>query len=526
MAEKHALADVSPGSVLNELLLKVAAQIHEEITSTDIAALGQASTVQDALASSGDTYSPLMDALASNYGVTRNEGRKVRGSIKVTVAGRRTYFIDKGFKFVQPNLGFSYAVPEAVEAVFLTPGDLLRTGQVQLKAEGAGYYFVVVVEASGVGEEVVGGDKNNTQVTNRTRFQLDPTLTLNGFVGAEAYGNFTSGLNRETDRDLIFRFRDGLSYKGLSSRRALTSVFKAALGTFRTLSVTGAHDAELTRAKNNLFGISHFGMADVHVRNGDSIETQVVEVRATKTDATTWHMDLGADVVPGFYRIVSVLPAGQTEVGSLQILKQAYGYSQATENANHLSTAAEARFTKYQTCALDFTHTDEVVPITGTKLFTVMVAHMPFLRDAQDLVNSDDNRLLSADYLVRAAVPCLVSVNLRLERKFPSEELPVEEIRREIFDYINSIPFGEPLIVSRLVDICHNYAVKRVDLPVLVQGTIWLPETGKDAILLLSADDKLVIPSLPAAGVSPKTTAFFATYLDDEGEANIAITQA
>ncbi|HEY8400053.1 MAG TPA: hypothetical protein VIK89_02255, partial [Cytophagaceae bacterium] len=100
-------ADISPGSVLSELLVKLAATLHNPIKN-DIDELNQASNISAVLESPEDTYSPIIDKIASNYGVTRGQGSKSVGKLKVTVAGLRTYHLPAGFTFYQPVLKLNY----------------------------------------------------------------------------------------------------------------------------------------------------------------------------------------------------------------------------------------------------------------------------------------------------------------------------------------------------------------------------------------------------------------------------------
>jgi len=467
--ETAADADVSPGSVLGELVLKLSSSIHNELINKGIDDLSQARTVQDALDSATETYSDNVDAIASNYNTYRNQGSKVTGSIKVEVSASRTYFLEKNFTFVQPNLKFNYVTSQAYE---VTPNTPTTANQLKLNNVNGKFYFIVPVLAEEVGAEEVAGNKNNTQVTNRTRFDIGGTSKLTGFVGAEAYGNFTSGSNRETDREVITRFKEGLSYKGLSSPKAMTSVFKDTFPEFKALSVVGSNDAEVGRAKSNLFGISTLGMADVYVRTSTGIETKTVDIIGTKKDSTTWTFTIGSGIVPGFYRIISIAPKTSTSFdGTYLVTSQVYDYEYSTDsNNNFISSTADARYTKYQTCAVEFAYVS-ANPSSTSETFTVTLSYMPIVKDIQDYILSDDNRIVSADYLVKAVVPCNISLGLNLYRKSINDTLPIADIKRDIFDYINSIPFGEDLVVSNIVDICHNYNIKRVDgLSVKIQS--------------------------------------------------------
>lgn len=540
IAELSPTADLSPGSVLNELLLKVAAQLHQDITDSDINALSDGRSVKTITESAVETYSPIIDSIASNYGVTRDEGRKVTGVIKVFVVSSRGYFIPTGTIFNQPNLSFTYVTAVPYDVV-VSSGVTSKYTQLDLRKDIGGlYYFLLPVVASEVGE----GTKNNTQIVHGTQFGLTSVNSIPGFVKAEAFGNFSSGKNKETDRELVSRFREGLSYKGLSSVLALNSVLRSEFPVVQAVSVAGAGDTELTRDKHNIFGMATFGKADIYVRTSTSVESQVVTVTGTRNGGTgRWTISLASSVAPGFYRVLSILPKNaidedqNAEVqanneivsaitangGSLKVYAQTYGFELTQDGGrnNDVINAAEARYSRYQTCTVEF----EYASTNPTETFYVQLAYPNLLNEIQDYLNDDDTRHIGSDYLAKGIIPCLVNIHVRLQRKPGVLELPTTSIRQDIFDYVNAIPLGETLKVSKIIDICHNYDVQRVDLPVNVTGYIWLPSTGKDTTYTINGADELVIPSETTLGISPKNVAFFASYLDTSGEASILIEE-
>ena len=522
IGETYPNVDISPGSVLGELLLKTSTQVNNELTNNAVESLSTAKTVSDILNSATETYSDIVSSIASNYNVSRDDGTKVTGIIKVTVSSAGNYFLQEGFKFGQPNLKFNYVTTQQYEISDFPAGTILTANQLQLKTEGGLFYFLIPVEAESVGEESINGSNNNTQVSNKTQFALSEGNSLVNFVGAEAYGSFSSGRNKETDRQLITRFKEGLSYKGLTSPNAMAAVFKDKFPEFRTMSVVGSNDAEVVRAKNNIFGISTLGMADVYIRTSANIQTAKFLIQATNISSSTWQLTVPSTLAPGFYRVISVAPAEGTFTGTYVITDVNYGIDALSTNKyNAIGNALDARLTKYQNCTVTFTCDESGAP----KNFLVTIAYMPQIQEIQDYVLSDGNRIVSADYLVRAVVPCSVTMNLKLYKKYSTDTLPITQIKQDIFNYINNIPFGEDLIVSNIVDICHNYKVKRVDLPIVITGTIWVPATDKDDSLIITSDDVLAIPDSTSKGISKKTTLFFGNYYDDNGNENIGIQE-
>jgi hypothetical protein len=108
----------------------------------------------------------------------------------------------------------------------------------------------------------------------------------------------------------------------------------------------------------------------------------------------------------------------------------------------------------------------------------------------------------------------MVSLNITLLKKRVTDtydSLQLQQLKKDIFTYINTIPFGGELHASNIVDICHNYDIKRVDLPIEMTGVILCPDIESSTITLAD-NDALVIPYNVERGVTPKTTLYFIDY--------------
>ncbi len=513
--ETYPDADVTPGSVLNELVIKLAASVQNQLKN-DITELGQANSIAAALASEEDTYSKIIDAIASNYSISRNTGRKSSGTIKVTMATTGTYVIPAGFKFIQTSINLNYVTTSTIKTVKANAGDVLNAGEVMLQTDGRIFYFILSVEAENVG--------SNYQLTNGTKLGLATGSNLTSFVSAAAYGNFSAGVSTETDKELITRLKLGLNSRTLGSQTSIQTKLQETFAGFRTASVVGATDVEMTRAKNNIFGFPTFGMADVYVRTASTIETVKVNLLGTKVDTNTWKIIIPSSVVPGFYQIVGIIPTGAQVSGTLEITSHAYGYEYPTSTKiNNLYTIKEARFTKYQTLVIEFNY--ESALSLNEELFEISFNRQPNIKEIQDMFLSDEERVACADYLVKAVIPCSVSINLRLIKKSALDSIPVESIKKDIFNYINSLDVGAVVSASSIIDICHNYSIKRVDLPVKMDGVILIPNETEDTLYTFTSEDTLEIPYLAEHGISNKNTAFFTSYYSNDGVTeNIGIT--
>ena len=528
--------DLSPGSVLSELLIKLSAQLHNQL-KTDAELPSNVSTIQAALNATTDTYSPAIDNVASNYNVIREAGILATGIVKMVVTFPRTYYVGNGFQLSQPSIGAIYTTTRSYR-IDVTLSDNAAVGELRLYKEGTNgpYYFLLPVQSLDAAV--------NVSASHDAILGLNTTNTsLDGFIEARAFGNFSAGKAIETDRELISRFQAGLSTKGLMSQQSMQALLPETFPNIATrgaahdaiLSVIGSNDPELLRGKNSTYGITQFGLSDVYVRTSDTIETGEYETTATYSSSDSkWHVTLDSSLsnFPAwFYEILSVSYVDTN--GVVQITYPIITDSSFTASAlpanqlggGNVSAANIARFTKYQVCSFTLSGNLPAGSDGDTLQIKVMVTYMPQIGEIQDYMLQSAHRIIAADYLVKAVIPCSLAMKLTLQQA-SSQTTSIPDIKQAIFNYINGLTFGESLVVSKIVDICHNFNVKRVDLPVVVNGTILLPTATAFTVSPISSSDLLSIPftsELLQYGVSAKTTAFFADYQNALGQDTIGI---
>lgn len=505
IAETDPSADISTGSALSELLIKNSAVLQNPLVN-DLDTVSQGDNINKALNSETDTVNPAIDGVAANYDLVRGDGRKSTGKIKVKVSTGTNVNLKSGVMFNQPVLNLNYVTTSSY-TFSRTPG----LGEFPLIAEGGLYYFIVPVEAENAGPEYQINDK----------MILSPSgFTIPNYVEGNAYGNFTTGLAQETDKELIARLHTGLSNKTLLTTASLSAYLRDTYPEFQTLSIIGPNSPEMTRSKQNVFGISTLGVADVYLRTAKGLETKEIAKTATfDTNSNRWYVDLAVDDAPGFYKVLSVVPANLDAYGTL-VFTQEINYSLAGfEVGNKIVNTTEARFTRYQTARVYFT-LDGTSAFTGEVLVTVSL--QPYVGDIQDTINSTDQHIVCADYLVHAVIPCFTTVSISLKKKKGVTQLPVDDIKKDIYNYINSRDFGENVEVSELINICHNYEINSVVLPIKLTGQIYTP---RSTVVNISSENALEIPDLPNSGVTKRTTLFIADYAtSDDNKLTESIT--
>jgi len=515
ISQTFAAADTAPGSVISELVIKLAASLQNTQYNL-ITDLSQSKSISQVLGSSVDTYSSAIDLIASNYNTNRSSGKYSTGQLRITVTSNGDYTIPGTVRFIQPALGLTYKLTNTYR---VTPSKNPTRGELTLRNNGNEYYFILPVVAEEVGMQY--------QVSSGASFALIHPSTIAYFVKAEAYGNFSTGLPVDTDKAVVKKIKKTLGSRRLESPAGITNRLSEQFDTFQALSVCGANDIELTRAKENIFGISTFGKADVYVRTSVGPELKTEELFATKIAADLWELKLDSDYCAGFYRVVSILPVipDMSLSGALHITNTVFNYRQfSAQRNNEIPSLLDARFTKYQTATVKFNYTEDLslppTAIGDSSLFNVTVSYQPHIAEIQDLLLSDSERFACADYLVKAVLPCFVSLQIDLVRKKSSDtydSLKLNNLKQDIFNYINTIPFGEDLYASKIVDLCHNYDIATVNLPITLDGNIFCND---GTTIALTSSDSLTIPTNIAKGISKKTTLFFIDYYREKlGEA-------
>lgn len=503
--ETYSDADIAPGSVLSELLVKLTASSQNE-NNNRFLSIDQGNSINDALSSADDTYSEAIDEVASNYNVVRNEGIKSGGSIRVFVSRMQSYTINDTLVFLQSNLNLNYLPIRRYTVRENATDDEIKI----YTLSGNVHYFDIEVEAEDVGE--------NYQLSQGTKLALGVNQTLNNFIEATVLSNFSTGQSRETDKQLITRYKQGLAAGSLNNKTSIDKFLTENYIDYQTLSIIGSNDIGMTRSYK--YGFNTFGMSDVYVRSSLAVARKQILLPATKITNSTWQIDLSdVDEVAGFYDVAAIRSSLST-YGTLTIVSKTYSVKPTSTNyTNSVNTVQEARFSKYQGCVVVFQYIDADANLEE-KDFYVEFVYLPNIYNIQNNLLSAENKIICADFLVKAVVPCFVNLSLKLykRKEFLSEHTAL--IKQDIFNYINNIDFNTSLDVSQIIDICHNYPVKKVDLPLNLEAFIFAP--NNDIITITDSDSITISDEYVDKGVTTSNCLFFIDYYKQTDDGNIS----
>lgn len=447
----------------------------------------------------------LVDRVLSNWGLYRKPGSQAFGPVVIELSSPVTTAIPEGFVF--EARGFQYtttatfiARPKATAVQ--TPNDRLL---VQL-SNGSWAFTVDVVASVASSESRLLADE-----------LVSPLRTIANFVTAYASETFKDGTDDQTTASLLLDLERGVAAKTMSNRVTMEAwlLSQEAFSGVSSQSVVGFGDPEMTRDVVLPVPISIGGKADWYVRTQPLLQVKTFTLTAlciskTLTDST-WNVFIPSDLFPGFYAAKEITPVSNTKtyqpITDISITRSSIPLG---SNGPYLPNAEHVAFTAYQQALLTFVNTqDPTQDITVNDVATVAVTleGLPLISEIQSAAGSRAFKPVASDLLVKAPVPCKVSVSFSIVKK-PSAETPsVTNIISTVVSAINDIGFTGRIDSSLIIDRIHDY----LDDTSGVTGfrmiaTVLLPNGHTE---VLSGTETLLVPKSLHPMVSPKTVQFF-----------------
>lgn len=449
-----------------------------------------------------------VDALVSNFRVTRKPGAAAHGPVTLVFSTNDDVTIAAGSTFVAGEVTFTV---DALVTGRGEPADILTdTDRWLVPRQDGRYELQVLVTAAEPG--VVGALSKDVLLT--------PTLPPPNFVQAFTAADFVGGIDRETSRDLAQRCLYGLASRSLTSRLQMSSWLREQFPDVAADSVVGFGDPEMRRDRRSIVPVAHGGRVDWYVQTQPLYREVTVAKAATLVtrhpDGTTvWQLSFSREEFPGFYD-VRVLPGAAGEyAGDLPVTSDLRGMdltplSSADDYVPDIAQASEAAFSCYQTAVIQFLEMRleyAGLPLGTQRDVNVTVRHMPQLKDIQQYFSAKDRRSLAADVLVKAPLPCYVSLSLRVfhDLDTPPDSL---EMQQALADLVNTqYAFTGSLSISPLLEVAHDYLSRRSFIrDWTLRGRLLSPDGTWQQ---LHHAEQLVIPSQPSKMLGPRTVAFF-----------------
>jgi len=513
LLEKYPNIDTKRG-VISELVIGLDAILHAaqranlslERQSHSLAAI----TANPTLATDA-----IVDDVLSNFRMARRSATFAKGEITVIVSQQLVTTITNGTVFTAN--GVEYAADTAYVARVNSENVIFTTDRLLTQIATDRYAFTINATA------VVAGSGGS--VAKDTQFI--PKTGIASFVRAYAASSFTTGLDAQTNSDLITLLQAGVAARAWSNRvnipatirnadQATFAVVTDAFPAITAMSIVGFGDGEMQRDQHWLFPVSGGGRCDLYLRSQTTKKSQSIVKSATLVDSVAqggiWQFSLGRDEVPGFYEASKILVQDADSVNSgYEVKEDIRGVDlTGTIYTPDVTTALEGTYSKYQTATIRFLDTDTAVTEadvnTKTQNYDVTVDSMPLVKELQEYLGDRQVLWPAGDILVKAAIPCDLSLNFEIQRRNTTATVDTTAIKKALAAYVNSQGFSGVLYASALARVVDELLPVDIDAGAIdMFGRIRRPD-GK--ISYIRNDNFITVPEDLPSFTSGRTVAF------------------
>jgi hypothetical protein len=504
LQEKYPNLSLDPTSVLHDLLIEPGAEL---------AALNEAN--MDAIIRSGSLLEinkdpegadpVLVDRVLSNWGVVRQDGAKASGQLTLVFSSSSTVVVAAGAEFLAAGLQF------LTERSFIsTLSEAVGENESKMVARSDGTYACVIDVIAG--EE---GTSYNIPKNTTAAWEGAPA----GFITAFATVDFSGGVGSETNSELIAKQQDGIAVKTMGGRNNIRSMLRDRFPEIVDMEIIGMRDKEMNRDSNNVFGFKIGGKVDIYVRTSEMPLTtrHTLPGLLVNADEGLFVINIAREVCRGCYAVDGVFPLdGDTSLTGLELYNVSYGLDTTSDGefTPEIEEATAGYFSKYQTMSVTVRHPDAdttgMTEMESTLDFQVDLLGLPSIVELQDTVSDREIRHPAGDYLIRAAFPVLVAVNLEVTREASDGEVDVEALVSAVVARINALPMGYgKLPASIVIDAAQTTlsGLSSVRSPIEMTGVLVDPSVASNP--RLRSSHELTVPVDYALGRSPRTAAFY-----------------
>jgi hypothetical protein len=452
-----------------------------------------------------------VNRILGNYRLSRLPGTVASGQVTIILGALTPVIIQAGT--VVTISGQSFTV-DATYAARTSPANVIGPTDRLLNPLSDGTYaFNVGVVAA------LANAAGNVRSGTAAAFATVPLAFIKAFAAAD----FTGGRDAQSNASLLAEWQSGLSARTWSNRMTIEATIRNIdangdgvpdYANLVALSIIGFGDPEMLRDQHSIWPVSAGGRSDLYAQTQPSYTLLMIAKTASllsKVGATgTWQFGIGKNDAPGYYEVAKVcLPdTDQSAIGfSLASDVRSFDLTGVTW-APDITTAFEGTYTRYQASICTFVDTVTDVtfsPIGAAKAYNVYIRIMPQLNTLQDYWNNRANRPLMGDILVKAPVPCFVSVSFTLT--VPTNTIvDVEGVAVAVAAAINQVGFTGILPGSLVDQVLHNLYPNLLSVTAMgLSGRIRRPDGN---MIFLSSTSFLSVPTDYANGVSPHTVLF------------------
>ena len=494
--------DLSPGTVLRDIVIRIYAHLETRLQEKlDLATYS--SSLLEISKDPSIADSAQVDRVLSNFNVSRSEGGKATGKVRLMLSSNESFVINVNTVFTISGKTF---VP-VTSFVLLKPENATGAPNERLFSTLGAYYSVlidVVATSSGASGNIRGG----TALTS-----ISPNLK--SYVSGKADADFSGGADADTNEVLLTKMKTGVVGKAFSGREHIKAKLKAQFPGVVDCGVVGMLDPEMTR--DIVDGLHTGNRVDLYVKTArypsrilDTVTATLVSYDLTLGGLFEFTVD--KENAAGLYLVESIR-SEDSQAGSYEIVEDT---RLSIDSSLHVTpSATDFTFSAYQTVKIRFRvppsnmsmYAYALAPST-TAVFQVTYLQAPNIAEVQNYVDSPAERSLTADMLVKGPIPALSSVCLRIRAPGTGVVIDENAVKAAVTNTFNSYEIGSKIPGSALVHAAYGVIPVGcyIDLPIQMYAVLVRPDLSR--IVLQSTSD-LVAPNEPTRGVSKNTVAFY-----------------
>ncbi len=452
-----------------------------------------------------------VDAVLSNFRVTRMSGAAAQGPVVIVVSRNTAITIGVGAVFTANGLRY---LADATYSAKPSAGQIIAaTDRLLTPTNDGNYAFTISVTAEAVGSAYA----LHKDVT------LFPDVLPTNFVNSYAASDFTGAADGETNAEVLERLQEGVSARCLSNRTSMQSMLRAQEPFARVgvSSIVGYGDPELTRADRSIFPIRLGSRCDWYIRTTPEVLRLGLTQAAVLVDVDqatgygTWQLAVARDDLPGFYEIRAIRPAGTDPAlfaGGLEVTADIRGLDLDPGLVGFVpdvQTYAEGAYSRFQTAIIRFVDTTRQALDLDLGVqydYDFELRGLPLLGEIQDFVSRRDVRHHGADCLVRAPVPCFVQLALTIYKASNQDPPDTAAIAEALASAVSAVGFVGALYAGTLQGaVSPLLTAGMTTSAIFMLGRIRRPD-GVTA--WLRSEEVLQVPQDPDHMLSPRTCLF------------------
>lgn len=497
---------LQPNALLNEVLLE---NIDIWNKSTNLATLSSSNV--------DSVDSDLLERLAANFKITKNDGEYAKGLIRVNIDSGIPLSIPGGYAFYT-NDGFRYITEVGYTVSTIIDATSVRSIRRLQKASDNTYWFTVPVVAENTG--MAYNIEKGTEII--------PSSTIPQFISAEVYDTFYGGTDEDTNATVLNKVEENIVLPVLNGKANMVAALNTAgLGVISS-AVIGINQKEMTRDTHAVFPVSYGGKADWYVRSAYTPISETLTTTATCVAKTPtkniWRIFIGKEAAAGLLFAENFANLDDTTIALSIYDVDDYAYETrgfdttpyATETVPDIETASEACFSAYQTATYHVISDIQTPDNTAlnTKINVSYTAtRMPNITDIQLWALDDNRAMISGDILVKAPHMCRTTITFTLKSFDTITEELVSNIKQGLISLINTYAFAKTLPKSLIVEKIHhitNNTCYVENLNILGSLRAIKDTESKVSDITLTGTDTIAIPNLDEySQLSMNTTCFY-----------------